>query len=146
MITLREGWVENRWKHPTVLTDHDVIRQMVEAKHIRFDEFPFDIPPSHVTIVDSPFYGHKISYSEEPDGENFKQILRLSAVKDDVWIAQQVESQRTSNNQPIAGDVLNAGAMLDMVGDAIGAVGSAISKGAEATVECVGDIVSGICE
>lgn len=126
-----------------VFTDSADIKNMQNRGEITY----LGIPPSHNTIVGSPHYGERIIFSEE----NGVQFLRLSGKKDDVWIkAQQTpKSSATGTLADVTSDALDAFStylIIDAVVNTVSSVGSGISEVACSVGECIGDIVSGICE
>lgn len=85
LIVLLEGKFHNGHMFPTVLANHEVIAEMYKDGIV----INGGLPPTHVMVKDHELYGHKIEYTEETVGVAYRQILRVTAVQDKQWIAQQ---------------------------------------------------------
>lgn len=82
MITLIEGRSVLHYLYPAVLTPDEDVAKMFDNGEIVCG----GIPPSHNTIKTSLRYGHKIEFHEH---ENHTQIISVSDIRDDAWIAAQ---------------------------------------------------------
>lgn len=88
MITLIPARRVLHYSYPDVVTPDDDVVKMFENGEI----FVGGIPPSHNTVKTSPRYGHTIEFHEHEHG-NRTQIISVSDIRDDAWIAAQLNNR-----------------------------------------------------